>query len=239
MKKISLYFLAAMAGLFVFTSCEKEKEENKEVTITFESVQLNADGYQNNFTTGLVLSDVDFYNYFDEAWSSWEGFAVSNLKDKVKPGYENEFSVYGNGGANNSEKFAVVYSGFNEITNCQFLNGQEYTFKNLMINNSTYAYLTIKDGNSFGTQPFGEDDWFKIIITGFNAAGEKTGKTEFYLADFRDGKTFICQEWTKVNLLGLGSVNKLEFTFESTDNGDWGMNTPAYACVDDIVFALD
>ena len=29
-------------------------------------------------------------------------------------------------------------------------------------------------------------------------------------------------------------VKKLHFSLSSTDNGDWGMNTPAYFCMDDI-----
>lgn len=255
MKKINVYFLAAMASLFVFSSCEKEIIREIEVPvevpievpviidreiqrISFESVQLNADGYQNNFPNGLILSDVDFYNYFDEVWSSWEGFAVSNKTDRETAGYGNEFSVYGTGGANGSEKFGVVFAGFNETSNCKFLGNQEFKFESLMINNSTFAALEIKNGSAF-CRKFENDDWFKIIITGIKANGTEAGKVEFYLADFRAGKMFICQEWTKVDLSGLGKVNKLEFTFESTDNGMWGMNTPAYACIDDIIFSLN
>jgi hypothetical protein len=31
-----------------------------------------------------------------------------------------------------------------------------------------------------------------------------------------------------------GTIHKIAFSFESSDMGDWGMNTPAYACIDNI-----
>ena len=250
MKKLNYYLLAAIAGsIFVFTSCEKEKEVIKEVEkevvvekeiqrISFESVKLDDSGYRIDFPDGLILSDVDFYNYFDAVWSSWEGFAVSKNTDQLTAGYGNQYSVYASSGANGSEKFAVAFAGFNQVTNCRFVGNQEFIFKSLMINNTTYAALSIKNGDDY-SKKFESDDWFKIILTGFDAKGKQTGKVEFYLADFRNGKSFICQEWTMVDLAGLGKVNKIEFTFESTDNGEYGMNTPAYACMDDIVYYVE
>jgi hypothetical protein len=245
MRKLNFYLLAAITGIvFTFTSCEKEVIKEVEVPVitevqrvSFEQVELNEDGYQNNFPDKLILSDVDFYNYASSF--SWEGFAVSRNTDKETAGYANEYSVYANGGANNSQQFAVAYAGFNETTYCKFPERQEYTFKGLMINNTTNTALSIKNGDDFAKK-FEAGDWFKIIITGFNANGTETGKVEFYLADFRAGKSFICSEWTAVNLSGLGKVNKLEFTFESSDTSTFGddtyINTPTYACIDDIVY---
>ncbi len=242
MKKLHFYFFAVITGsALIFSSCEKEeviKEVEKETEvqrISFESVELNNDGFQNNFPDGLLLSDADFYNHFDETWSSWEGFAVSSNTDQLTSGYDNEYSVYAPSGANGSEKFAIAFQAFNGTTNCQFIGNQEFKFKSLMINNSTLTLFALEDGLGV-TRALGVNDWFKIIITGRDTDGNQTGKTEFYLADFRDGKSYICREWTEVDLTGLGKANKLEFTFESTDNGDFGMNTPGYACIDDIIY---
>ncbi len=240
MKKFNFYLFAIIAaGVLTFTSCEKEdeKKEKETAVISFESVELDSAGFKNNFPDGLILSDVDFYNDFDDVYSSWEGFAVSKKTDKLTPGYPNQYSVYAASGANGSEKFAVAYSGFNETTNCQFAENQEFQFKSLMINNSTYTFLSIAEGDEY-SKKMEAGDWFKIIITGVNATGEKTGKVEYYLADFRNGKSYICRKWTEVNLKSLGKVNKLEFTFESTDNGDYGMRTPAYACIDNIAYYI-
>lgn len=247
MKNFRLFFLACISlSLVVFSSCEEEEkivevpvEVTKEVQrISFENVALGAEGYESNFPNGLVLADVDFYNNYDPTYLSWEGFAVSKLTDKTTAGYDNQYSVYANGGADGSEKFALAYSGFYETTNIKFLSAQEFKFKELMINNSTLVALDMKSGSSFSKQ-FAAGDWFKLIIKGIKANGSEAGKVEFYLADFREGKTFICEDWTKVDLTSLGEVNKLEFTFDSTDKGEYGMNTPAYACIDNIVYYVD
>ena len=82
---------------------------------------------------------------------------------------------------------------------------------------------------------FGKGDWFLLTITGYDANDEVTGTKEFYLADLRDAKTaYIINDWRYVDLSGLGKVSKLGFELSSTDNGEWGMNTPAYFCFDNF-----
>ena len=62
-----------------------------------------------------------------------------------------------------------------------------------------------------------------------------TGTKEYYLADLRDAeKAYIINDWRYVDLSGLGKVAKLGFELSSTDNGDYGMNTPAYFCFDNF-----
>ncbi|GHT58198.1 hypothetical protein FACS18945_3860 [Bacteroidia bacterium] len=238
MKRINYYLWIALAGAMVFfSSCEKD-EDRKEVKISFEDVALNENGYQNSFPDGLILSDVDFYNYSDE-WS-WSGFAVSNNTDSVTAGYGNQYSVFGASGANGSQKFAVAYDGWYEgasyeTTYCQLPAGQAHQFKGLWVNNATVTALDMRNGSGF-SKKFAAGDWFKIVITGFAENGTKTADAEFYLADFRNGKNFICNQWTFVDLSKLGKVNKLGFAFDSSDTGDYGVNTPKYACIDDIVY---
>ena len=70
---------------------------------------------------------------------------------------------------------------------------------------------------------------------GIDEQGESTGTVEFYLADYRDGKADAVSEWTWVDLTSLGpNVSRLEFQLESTDVGDFGMNTPAYFAIDNL-----
>jgi hypothetical protein len=238
MRKLNFYLLLAVACVLCFTSCKKD-DNNKEQTIDFESVTLNSSGYQNNFPDSLKLNDVTFYNSYDATYSDWEGFAVSNNTDQTTAGYTNQYSVYSNSGANNSQKFAVAYQGFNKVTNCHFAAGETHTVSDLMINNATYTALSLKNGDGYGKK-FVAGDWFKIIITGYNANGVSTGAVEYYLGDFRNGGSYICSTWTKVDLSSLGKVNKLTFTFQSTDNDPiYGMKTPAYACIDNINYYID
>ena len=66
-----------------------------------------------------------------------------------------------------------------------------------------------------------------------------TGSIDFYLADFRsvdNGDDFIRGDWSSVDLTPLGNnVTKLRFELSSSDNGMFGMNTPAYFAVDNLV----
>ena len=65
-----------------------------------------------------------------------------------------------------------------------------------------------------------------------------TGTVDFYLADYRfenNGDDYLIQDWTWVDLTGLGAATQLEFDLDSSDVGQFGMNTPAYFAIDDIV----
>jgi hypothetical protein len=53
------------------------------------------------------------------------------------------------------------------------------------------------------------------------------------LADGMD----IINRWQRVDLSPLGNVNKIVFELTSTDNGEYGMNTPSYFCLDRLTIA--
>jgi len=60
---------------------------------------------------------------------------------------------------------------------------------------------------------------------------------DFYLADFRfadNTQDYILNEWSWFDLSSLGNVNSIRFKFSSSDVSEWGMNTPAYFCMDDL-----
>ena len=74
-----------------------------------------------------------------------------------------------------------------------------------------------------------------LTITGYDANDKVTGTKEYYLADLRDAdKAYIINDWRYVDLSSLGKVKKLGFELTSTDNGTYGMNTPAYFCFDNF-----
>ena len=246
MRKTNFYFIAAAMAVLTFASCQKD-DGVVEKRITFEDVTLNNNGYQNNFPNGLLLSDVRFSNNYsnESGFVYWYGFAVSSNTDMLTADYSNQFSVYGTGGAGGSKQFAVAYQdNFNGVdsTYLQLSPGKELRFKSLEINNSTYTALTIKNGNDFAKKfesgPGEEGDWFKVVITGYDANGLKTRDIDFYLADYRNNATIFCDDWQTVNLLPLGSVNRITFRFESSDTGSFGINTPTYACIDNIVYLV-
>lgn len=236
------YLLLAATVAIAFTSCSDDDENSvtptpppspKSTIIDFEDVTIPTIGYQNNFQ--YTSKEINFYNKYNSEYTSYEGFAYSKLTDQTTPGLANQYSVYGDGGAEKSAQFAVAYQSYDTLTNFRFAANKECDVKSVMVNNSTFAALDIKTGSDFSKQ-FVAGDWFKVIFTGYNAAG-KAGKTvEFYLADYRNGKSDICAQWTKVDLSSLGKVNSIAITFDSTDKGEWGINTPQYVCLDNLTY---
>lgn len=81
--------------------------------------------------------------------------------------------------------------------------------------------------------------YFKVKFIGLDANGAETGKVEAYLADFRGNTEFILKQWTAVPLASLGRIHTLKIDMESSDNGSYGMNTPAYVAIDGIVVRID
>lgn len=174
----------------------------------------------------------------------WCGVAYSGNCDMTVAGVSNQYSVYYKdpltslGGRNGSERFAIVYCAENimgpDYTSAiTFPTATEKTVDHLYVTNSTYAVLSMLNGDSFAKK-FADGDWFKLTVTGYNKDGGQIGTVDFYLADYRNGKSDIIQQWTKLDLTSLGAVNKLTFTLSSSDTGTYGMNTPAYFCMDDI-----
>jgi len=254
MKKNRLFLGSVLFALtcISFTSCESESE-SKDQIITFEDVTLGETGYWNGnnlsgvksvnesawgsvteYTGGFKSGELNCQNIFNETYNSWSGMACSTKTDMDSIGYGNQYSVYATSGAGQSKKFAVLCPF--DISSCSF--SKEMVIKSLMINNATYAYWALKEGKvGYGTaKKFTAGDYFYITITGYDSDSLKTESLDFYLADFRDGKSYICKDWTKVDLTSLGNVKTLTFKLTSTDTGEWGMNTPGYACMDNIIY---
>jgi hypothetical protein len=98
----------------------------------------------------------------------------------------------------------------------------------------------MKNGDAFAKKFGGADgtdeDWFKLNIIGLNN-GTITDTVEFYLADFRsedNAEDYLVDEWEWVDFSELGAVDKIVFSLSSSDVGQWGMNTPAYFCMDNL-----
>jgi hypothetical protein len=210
-------------------------------------------GY-NDTDSGLFMMINPTSLWFDEPTFYNGGIAISQWNDMTTAGYTNQCSVYysdattGKGGYQGSNTFAVVFGNNDPMSmgdirsRVSFLNEEKGTDKECMfdhfyVTNTTYAALSMKNGDAFGAKVFNHDnkDWFKLVIEGFNKSGASTGTVEFYLADFRTtSSSGIITEWTKVDLSPLGSVAEIKFDLQSSDTGNDGMNTPAYFCFDNL-----
>lgn len=215
---------------------------NAQNVATFESIQLDSASWWNGSdgAGGFSSGGVWFPNDYNQEWGSWSGFSVSNMQDSITPGYENQFSAITALGVNDSENYAVFYSS-GELK-MHFDN--PVSLAGFYITNATYTYLAMKNGDDYSKKfggPDGTDpDYFKLIVSGTDINDEKTGTIEFYMADFTaeaDSVDYILKTWDWVDLESLGVVENIQFKLESSDVGDWGMNTPAYFCIDNFTVA--
>ncbi len=198
------------------------------------------------FTSGGFM----FANNYNSAWGSFQGWAYSNTTDVTTAGYGNQFSNI-TGSGQSSDQFGICYTNGNPrifgTTNSEITAFHPY---GAYFTNTTYAYLSMLDGDSFAKQ-FGSnldasgsddgtngEDWFLLTIYGINADSSYTGDSvNFYLADYRfadNNDDYLVNEWEWVDLSSLGLVHGLDFKLTSSDNGMFGMNTPAYFAMDNL-----
>ena len=100
----------------------------------------------------------------------------------------------------------------------------------------------MRDGDAFSKKfggPTGDDpDFFRLKIEGLDSSLASTGTLDVMLADYRfadNGQDFILDQWLFVDLRDLGAVKELAFSFESSDVGTFGINTPLYFAIDNLV----
>ena len=196
------------------------------------SVSTEEDDERTEFTSG----DFEFASGCMSDYDYWYFFGYANRTDTKFESLDDQWNNVVGGGYDNSANYGVAYAAaFNGPTYVTVLNHDGgAVVPGFYITNSSYAYNSMTGGDSFAKK-FGKGDWFKLTVTGYDAAGEVTGTKDYYLADLRDpSKAYIINDWRYVDLSGLGKVSKLGFELSSTDNGDYGMNTPAYFCFDNF-----
>lgn len=231
MKKLILGLAALIALTFV--ACD-ESEDPTLFTIDFEDVALNDAGLnQNDSISGSMVSGEASFTttWTTSEWGSFNsGFTISNQSDTITGDYTNAFSCFAGTGAEGSSNYAVYYSSNDSI---KF--NSPVDMESVMLCNNTYAALSMTNGD-WSAKKFEDGDYFKLILSIYDESHTLLGDAEFYLADFRDGASLIVNEWTALDLSTFEDVSYIKFSFESTDNGDWGINTPTYFCIDNIKY---
>ena len=178
----------------------------------------------------------------------WGGFSFSQTTDTTTPGFGNQYSAVTGSGAGGSATYAVGYHDTFTPTVPTITFASPMNPIGVEITNTTYAALAMRDGDAF-SDPFGTPDdpsdpagsfpdWLLLTITGFDAGGDATGFVDLYLADYRfddDGLDYIVDTWTHVDLTGLGTVESLTFELSGSDDNGFGLATPAYFALDDLV----
>jgi len=209
---------------------------------------------QDQTTDGDTIYYNDGYNMelsWDSGFGSFSGWSVSNMADVTTPGWGNQFSAITGVAHTGSVQYGVCYASSWSNNRMFFQFVDEPWWSGMYVTNTTYAYFSMLNGDSFAKK-FGEDtsatgvidgtngeDWFLLTIYSLGLDSLYTGDSvNFYLADYRfplDADDYIIDTWEWVDLSSLGQSYGLDFVLTSSDTtGGFGMNTPAYFAADYI-----
>jgi len=240
MQKLFIVTVLFFSVLLFLSSCNKEEDNLKRSVTNFEEIPLNEDGYYNGSdgSGGFVSGNAKFKTAYNQEWGSWSGFSVSNHADSITGDYSNQYSAIAGSGASQSEKYATLYSFTSDTV--ELITPARIT--NISITNSTYTYFTIRYGNEYATMFGGQSgdspDYFHLNITFVDTAGVEKRISPIALADYTFADPAldrILRGWINMNFSGVGYIKYIIFQLDSSDKGEWGINTPTYVCIDNIV----
>jgi hypothetical protein len=240
MKKLLIPAVITFFVIIFLSACGKDEKVTKTDSISFEEVVLNDEGFYNGSdgSGGFTSGNLIFKTNYNAGYNSWSGFAVSNNTDTITPDFTNQYSSIVGSGAGPSEKYAILYS-FSSDT-ITFKNPAKIT--NIAISNSTYAYYTMLNGNAFAKKfggPTGNDpDYFALFLTVIDAHGKRINFNPIALANYTNSNNaldYISKDWEYYDLHSAGYIKYLIFNFASSDTSAYGINTPTYVCIDNIV----
>ncbi len=206
-------------------------------TIVVDSFLNGSDGNGGFSEAGIVLPNT--YKP-DPRFPSWSGWSLSSMADTTTPGFTNQYSAITGAGANGSTNYGVAFGQANSLLLTGEASGSTVT--GMYVTNGTYPYLSMRDGDGFAKQFGGvtrnDPDYFLLTIKGYQGGELTTDSVDFYLADYRfedNTEDYLVDTWTFVDLASLGPVDSLQFSLSSTDVGMFGMNTPAYFMMDQLI----
>lgn len=241
-KKITFFFVAFFA---IKTSFAQGSFEN--LTAKLDSVGKDyfkgVPGVAG--TTAFATFGATFLNRNDTSafGDYWSGWSISRLKDSISVAYDtNDCAAIPAEGHSASSVYATAFISLDaDLNKIRFQNVQ-LGVMGFFITNSTIAYKSMLNGDGFAKKFGGvsgnDPDYLRMIIRGWNNGVLQPDSVVFYLADFRDtnnANDYIVNDWRYVNL-GSQFNDSITYRLESSDNGGFGMNTPAYFCIDDIIY---
>lgn len=230
MKK-SFLFVAALA--LTFAACKPTYDVEDKTVATFEEAAITPAQTESVYHLGQTgtFTSGNFEFTQEVSVSEWGTYYFGNVvSNKTGNTYKDDMdgdkSV--KGGARNGKNFLVWTASYSGLDGIKLK--QAAKVPGMYVCNSVYAYASMTKGDDFAGEPFGDDDWFLLTVSGSLEGKAVNTQVPFYLAK---GKNIIA-DWTYVDLSTLGKVDELHFALTGSRTGDYGLNTPAYFCIDDL-----
>lgn len=246
MKALRLFVCLLCVGMLA-ASCSNDENEARIETVTFEGEYWNSLIDNAQYGGPLLYGNLaSAYRWIDEgthlsggmtnAWGGQFGFSEGGIaiSNYVSSDFEhhNNFnhqleapSVIG------GKNFAIVYCATQDdnLTTLSILDDKPHVIRSMQLCPSTYLIGAATYGTDFSKALTGEDDFLTLHITADN------GKTiEAKLVE----KGQIQTSWKEISLAELGAVRSISFSMTGSDSTEWGLNTPTYFAIDNIVVEL-
>lgn len=230
-----VFLTKAIACLFLLNS-------QAQVMAGFEDFNLRPGEHINNAfpEKGFRSGSIELPNFYDPEFKFWSGWAISADTNTTTPGFLNQYSAISGSGALGTSAYAIGYI-YDPIIIRLKNNAIGKPMIGMYVNNSTYTYLSVRDGDGFAKKFGGETgmdpDFLLLTIKKYSGGAIDDDSINLYLADYRfsqPDKDYILSEWSYVDLTNLGEVDSLVLRMTSSDVGTFGMNTPAYVCIDQV-----
>jgi len=189
-----------------------------------------------------------FQHLYDANFDYWSGgFAYTNINDSVTGSFMNLYGVRAYKGYTNSATYVVGQ----DRAVIKTTTIPQTTVNGFYMTNTTYAYKSMAKGDLF-TRKFGDTtgtgsgtiipqgsypDFFKVIVKGYKNGSLKNDSVTVMLADFtftNNTQDYILSTWQWVNTSALGTVDSIKFFMRSSDEGDFGINTPLFFAIDNF-----
>lgn len=178
--------------------------------------------YWEDAKTGLTSGcEKEDWTSYGMGWGWKHGIAISNYVDADASSYDKQLSVPV---SNGSKNFAVAWDNDSSL---RFANGKSHVIKSIDVINTSYALANITKNNGAGYN-------FTVTVTALYADGKDNKSLTFDLA--KDGNAI--DKWTTIDLSSLGEVTLVFFTFDGSDKNDWGLATPKYFALDNVVVKM-
>lgn len=223
---------------------------NAQISEGFEGVQLDSgkmiDGSDGTKFHSFSTGEMNFPVAWDTTYKYWaSGWALSKvIYNKVEPSnyVKHQFAAAPGYGVENGKGKAFLAGQGGSNFRILRKSAGDYPLKGFYVANSTYAYNSMQLGDfvgkKFGGNAGTDKDSFVLNIDYFKE-GKKAGNKRVVLADFRfddSTKDFISNQWIFVQSPDA-YADSIAFALSSSDNGQFGMNTPSFFVLDGIEFA--
>ena len=208
-------------------------------------------GYYEGF---LPSRNTDNANHYDSAgWTAnqWGCMAQGGVNldsggafraDAIegKPFLVNYYSAF----SSNESEYGTSYITMKDTDGCIFKPEGVY------VCNSPWGYYGVTAGDGFARPLTTAGDYYKVTFHGVNIKSGTTTSVDCYLAEYlhndrnADGvvneqDNYVNDHWMWCDLTPLGSVDVIYITMDSSDSGDYGMNTSTIVCLDGLSVMVD